>query len=138
MLFMTNVGEFQYLGIFSNFEETSDIFSNPQDSDTVQQFLRKPEDKKELASLFGRLFVTVNVFNLLVSLFLFNRIIAFLGVRNTTLIQPIIYLITFSFLRINNGYEAALFGFFAYQGIQTSIDYNNANFILNAVPSEIN
>ena len=35
MLFMTNVGEFQYLGIFSNFEETSDIFSNPQDSDTA-------------------------------------------------------------------------------------------------------
>jgi len=136
MLFLTTACEFQYLGIFSDFEKTSTVFSNAE-GNTIKEFFGKPGSPEELASLFGKLFAVVNVFNLIVNLFLFSRIIAFFGVRNTTLVQPIIYLITFAFLRINNGYEAALLGFWAYQGIQTSIDFNNQNFILNAVPSEI-
>lgn len=136
MLFLTTTCEFQYLGMFSDFEEPSSILPDVRD-DVITEFFRKPENPGELAALFGKLFAVVNVFNLVLNLFFFSRIIAFLGVKNTALIQPFIYLITFSFLRINSGYQAALFGFFAYQGIQTSIDFNNSNFMLNAVPSEI-
>ena len=35
------------------------------------------------------------MFNVVVNLFLFNRLVAWLGVRNTTLIQPIAYVIVF-------------------------------------------
>jgi ATP/ADP translocase/HEAT repeat protein len=136
MLFLTTTCEFQYLGIFSDFKKASPIFSNVE-GNVVKELFRKPGSPEELASLFGKLFAVVNLFNLIVNLFLFSRIVMFLGVRNTVLVQPIVYLITFSFLKINNGYEAALLGFLAYQGIQVSIDFNNNNFILNAVPSEI-
>jgi len=136
MLFLATVCEFQYLGIFSDFEKTSNVLSNAE-GNVIKEFFRKPTSPEELVVLFGKLFVLVNVFNLVINFFLFGRLVASIGVRTTAIVQPIVYLITFSFLRINNGYEAALCGFWAFQGIQTSIDFNNQNFMLNAVPSEI-
>lgn len=78
MLFLITACEFQYLGIFSDFEKTSNVFSNVE-GNTIKEFFRKPGSPEELASLFGKLFAVVNVFNLVVNLFLFSRIIAFLA-----------------------------------------------------------
>ncbi|TVQ17506.1 MAG: hypothetical protein EA367_17475, partial [Leptolyngbya sp. DLM2.Bin15] len=60
-----------------------------------------------------------------------------IGVRNVALIQPAVYLITFLLFSLQGGYPAALFGFFAYHGILTSIEYNNQNFLFNAIPAQV-
>jgi hypothetical protein len=114
MIFLTTVCEYQYLDIFSRQGNT-----------------------EELASLFGNLFAFANAFNLVANFFLFNRMIAFFGVSNMTLFQPLFYLFSFAFFLYDYGLGAALFGFFTYQGIQTSIDANNWNFLYNAVPSRV-
>ena len=89
----------------------------------------------EIALLFGKLYFFVNAFNLLINIFVFNRLIALIGVRNTALIQPVVYALAFSYLLLQSGFGAAVAAFFAYQGILTSIEYNNQNFLFNALPS---
>jgi hypothetical protein len=88
----------------------------------------------QIALLFGKLFFTVSCFNIILNLFFFNRLVLFLGVRAVALIQPIAYAVTFSFFILRHGFGAAIFGFFIYQGILVSIEYNNQNFLFNALP----
>ncbi len=112
-VFLSTVCEYQYLGIFS--ESTG---------------------KEELAVLFGTLFALTNVFNLFINFFVFSRAVLWVGVRNMALVQPLTYLAAFGLLGWHAGWSAAVFGFFAYQGIQSSIDNNNWNFVMNGVPGE--
>ncbi|OQY29738.1 MAG: hypothetical protein B6244_02815 [Candidatus Cloacimonetes bacterium 4572_55] len=112
--FLATVCEFQYLEVFSGYG-----------------------DMEKLASLFGQLFAAANGFNLIVNFFLFNRMVSFFGVRNMTFIQPFAYLFTFLFFLYDYGFNSAIFGFFAYQGIFISLDLNNWNFVFNGVPSNI-
>jgi len=91
-------------------------------------------DEVQVAALFGRFYIWVNLFNLLVNFLLFNRLVILIGVRNTAMIQPIIYTLAFSFFVLRYGFGAAAFGFFAYQGFLTSIEFNNQNFLFNALP----
>lgn len=110
-VFLSTICEFQYLGIFS-----------------------ASAGKEQLAVLFGTLFALTNVFNLIVNFFLFSRAVVLFGVRNLALVQPLTFLAAFAFLYGSYGWSAAVLGFFAYQGIQCSIDNNNWNFIMNGVP----
>jgi len=110
---LTNICEYQYMDIFS-----------------------KNISEKELANLFAKLFITINCFNFIISLFVFNRLALRLGVRNIALMQPVIYSIAFTYLFIKYDYYAALFGFFAYQGFMVAIDYDNTNLLFNALPAE--
>ncbi|MDA8527283.1 hypothetical protein N9K67_00640 [Opitutaceae bacterium] len=91
-------------------------------------------DEAQLASLFGRLYAAVNVFNLIVTMFLFRVLVRWVGVRNVAIIQPVIYLGAFGFLILDGGLAAALFGFVAFQGVMTSIEYNNQNLLFNVLP----
>lgn len=112
-LFLTTLAEFEYLKIFS-----------------------ENRSEKELIQLFGSLFFIANAINLLLNVFVFNRLIAALGVRNTTFILPFSYLVGFLFIWANPSFESALAVFFAYQTVMLAIDANNMNFIFNAVPEE--
>jgi len=106
--------EFEYMGIIS-----------------------KNQTEESLAALFGKLFVVVNIFNLVVNFFLFNRLVLNYGVRNLTLIQPMAYIVAFAYLSVTREFEAALFGFFVVQGIAVAIDYNNQNLLYNGIKSSI-
>ncbi len=99
--------------------------------------LSEGESEETLASLFGKLFAIVNIFNLLINFFFFNRLVLNYGVRNVLLIQPIVYLISFIYLSISLDIGAGLFGFFVVQGVLVSIDYNNQNFLYNGIQSNI-
>lgn len=106
--------EFEYMGIFS-----------------------KNQTEESLAALFGKLFAIVNIFNLLVNFFFFNRLVLNYGVRNVALIQPVGYILAFAYLSISRGIETAIFGFFIVQGLEVAIDYNNQNLLFNGVKSNI-
>ncbi len=111
-LMITTLCEFQYMQIFE-----------------------QNRTEAEVASLFGKLYTGVNGLNILINLFVFNRLVAFMGVRNVTLIQPVVYAVTFSYFLLDYGFGAAVAGFFAYQGVLTSVEYNNQNFLFNAIPA---
>ncbi|MCB1170996.1 MAG: MFS transporter [Leptospiraceae bacterium] len=113
-LVLTTFTEFQYLDIFA-----------------------KGQGEEELASLFGQLFLVVNLINIVINFFLFNRIIVRIGVKNALLVQPAVYVLAFVFFYFDAGFNAALFGFLAYHGFYISFDANNWNFLFNAVPSEV-
>ncbi|NNE92411.1 MAG: cyclic nucleotide-binding domain-containing protein [Verrucomicrobiales bacterium] len=111
---LTTLNEFQYQDIFS----------------------RKYEEAEDLTAFFGKLYIGVNLFNLVVSTLVFNRLVLRFGVRNVALILPVVYTLVFGWLYLNYGFAAGLFGFFAYQGLMYSIDYDNTNLLLNGLPTE--
>ena len=111
-LLMTNLAEFQYSTVF-----------------------QQGRTEAELASLLGKLYAAANIFNMFVCLFVFNRLVGRIGVRNVALIMPLSYFAAFGFLFVTGSFEGALAAFFAYHGILTSIEYNNQNMLFNAVPS---
>lgn len=111
-LLMTNLAEFQYSSVF-----------------------QQGRSEAELASLLGSLYAGANIFNMVVCLFLFNRLVGRIGVRNVALIMPLTYFAAFGFLFVTGSFEGALATFFAYHGILTSIEYNNQNMLFNAVPT---
>ena len=113
-LLMTNLAEFQY-----------------------SQVLPAGRSEAELAALFGRLYAASSVFNLVVCLFVFNRLVTRIGVRNVALILPVTYFAAFAYFFLAGGVGAALAAFFAYHGVLTSIEYNNQNLQFNATPSEV-
>ncbi|HVW21581.1 MAG TPA: HEAT repeat domain-containing protein [Opitutaceae bacterium] len=119
VLFFTVVAatvcEFQYLGILSN-----------------------GRSEEALSALLGHLSAGVNVFNLLIGLLVFNRLVARIGVRNVALLQSSAYALVFSWLLLDGGQAAAIAGFFAYQGLMTSIDFNNANLLFAGLPAHRN
>lgn len=113
-LLMTNLAEYQYGVVF-----------------------QQDRSEAELAALFGALYAASNLFNLVVCLFVFNRLVTRIGVRNIAFILPLTYFAVFGFFFLNGGHAAAIAAFFAYHGVLTSIEYNNQNLLFNAVPSAI-
>jgi len=113
-LLMTNLAEYQYAAV-----------------------LQQGRSEADLAALFGALYAASNIFNLVVCLFVFNRLVTRLGVRNVAFILPFTYFAVFGFFFLSSGYAAAIAAFFAYHGVLTSIEYNNQNLLFNAVPSAI-
>jgi AAA family ATP:ADP antiporter len=113
-LLMTNLAEYQYATV-----------------------LQEGRTEADLAALFGALYAASNIFNLIVCLFVFNRLVSRMGVRNVAFILPLTYFAVFGFFFLNGGTAAALAAFFAYHAVLTSIEYNNQNLLFNAVPSAI-
>ena len=112
-LITATICEYQYLGVFSEGLEEA-----------------------ELAGLLGRLTAIVNVLNLGITLFFFNRLVARIGVPNVAFIQPIAYTLVFTWLLLDRGFLSAAGGFLAYQGIMTAIDYNNVNLLFSGLPAK--
>lgn len=113
-LLMTNLAEYQY-----------------------SMVLQEGRGEAELAALFGMLYAASSMFSLVTCLFVFNRLVARLGVRNVAFIQPLTYFAVFGWFFLQGGTGAALAAFFAYHGVLTSIEYNNQNLMFNAVPSQV-
>lgn len=113
-LLMTNLAEFQYSTVLS-----------------------EGRSESELAALFGQLYAATNIFNLVICLFVFNRLVTRAGVRNVALILPLSYFAVFAYFFMAGGEWAAFAAFFAYHGVLTSIEYNNQNLLFNATPSAV-
>lgn len=111
-LLVTSVCEYQYMTVFA-----------------------ATRTEQQLAGIFGQLYAGVSILNVIFNLFLFNRLVARLGVRNTALIQPFAYVAVFLGFLIGRGETPALLGFIAYQGLLVAVDYNNVNFLINALPA---
>jgi hypothetical protein len=113
-LLMTNLAEFQYSTV-----------------------LQTGRSEAELAALFGELYAACNIFNLVVCLLVFNRLVSRWGVRNVALILPLSYFAAFGYFFLQGGVGPAIAAFFVYHGVLTSIEYNNQNLLFNAVPSAV-
>ena len=122
-MLLSSLCYFEYLAIFA------DSLPNWWDS--------RGSAEEDLASFLGMLFSIANVFNLVMNLFVFNRLVAFLGVPRTAMIMPVVYLGVFLGLAVYPGeVNVAILGFFAYEGLLWSIEFNNQNFLFNALPAQ--
>ena len=91
----------------------------------------------ELTMLLGRLYAVAGVLNLVVNLFLFNRMVLTFGVPSVALITPVAFLIGFTALLAFPGPAAAVMAFLVVQSVLESIDFNNQNFLYNAFPAAL-
>lgn len=90
-----------------------------------------------LASLFGMLAIGVNVFNLFVNLFFFNKLVGRFGVGNIALLQSALLMIAFVWLLNSFGMAAAVFSLFVCRGFLESMDANNENLMVSILPASI-
>lgn len=101
------------------------------------EIIQQGRSTQQLASVFGRLYFYVNLFNLCVNLLLFYWLARRVGVANLAMVQPIAFLFSFSLIFFHYGMAAGITAFFVNQGLLVSIDYNNQNLLFNALPREI-
>ncbi|MEX2570086.1 MAG: cyclic nucleotide-binding domain-containing protein [Gemmatimonadota bacterium] len=113
-LVLAAIAEFQYLSIFA-----------------------ENADKAELSALLGRLYAVAGGLNLVVNLFLFNRMVLTFGVPSVALVTPLAFLAGFTFLLVDPGMGSAVVTFLVVQSVFESIDLNNQNFLYNAFPADL-
>lgn len=89
----------------------------------------------ELAQSLGKLYAVASALTLAISLVVFNRIVAAIGVGNTALILPLVFLTAFAGFFLEYGLGAALVGLYVYQTLLAAIEYNNVNLLFNALPA---
>jgi hypothetical protein len=92
-------------------------------------------DEAALATLFGRMTLIANLANMLITLFLFNPLVARFGVRNIALLQPVIFGAVFLWFAGAPGMGAAVAGFLAYHALMMAIDINNGNLLVFGLPA---
>lgn len=92
-------------------------------------------DEAALAGLFGRMTLIANLANMLITLFLFNPLVARFGVRNIALLQPAIFAGIFLWFAGAPGMGAAVAGFLAYHALMMAIDINNGNLLVFGLPA---
>jgi hypothetical protein len=97
--------------------------------------LSRGQSAEDLAARLGELYATANVLTVIANLFVFNRLVTRIGVRNTALVMPLAFISVFSAFFLQPGMAAALLGFFTYQTLFTAIEYNNVNLLFNALPA---
>ncbi len=90
-----------------------------------------------LASLFASLNIGVNIFNFVVNLFVYNKLVSRFGVGNIALIMPMLFMIAFIWLLNYFALAPAIFSFFMYKGVIESVDANNENLMISVMPSSI-
>lgn len=88
----------------------------------------------ELATFLGSLYAIAAAATLAMNLVLFSRIVRRIGVNNTALIVPALFLVAFIFFYLDPGMAAALVGFYVLQTFFVSIEYNNINLLFNGLP----
>ncbi|HET7320911.1 MAG TPA: cyclic nucleotide-binding domain-containing protein [Longimicrobiaceae bacterium] len=113
-LVLAAIAEYQYLDIFS-----------------------QNASKADLSVLLGQLYAVAGAVNLVVNLFLFNRMVLTFGVPSVALVTPVAFLIGFTFLLVSPGTASAVIAFLVVQSVLESIDLNNQNFLYNAFPAEV-
>lgn len=90
----------------------------------------------ELAQLLGGLHALAGAATLLINLFLFNRLVGWIGVGATAVVVPGCYLAIFVLFFLAPGMPAAVVAFFAFQSLFVAIEYNNINLLYNALPNQ--
>jgi len=90
-----------------------------------------------LTSFLGQWVAAVGVFNLLMGLFIYSRLVRRFGISNLVLATPLLLLVAFSGWLTSDSLLFPLMGFFAVEGTLYTIDDSNFTLLLNAVPSRV-
>lgn len=94
-------------------------------------------DAAELAALLGKLYAIAAALTLIINLFLFSRVVGFLGVNNTTLIVPLAFFGSFVYFYLDAGMASALVAFYVLQSLFVAIEYTNINLLFNGLASGV-
>lgn len=95
------------------------------------------EEKALLTQFLGQCLAVVSIFNLIFGLFFYSRLVRQFGVSNLILCTPVILVLTFSGWLGMDTLLFPLLGFFVVEGLAYSVDDNNFNLLLHAVPQKM-
>lgn len=109
--------EFNYLESFGN------AFQNVSES-KLTEFLAKTR-------------ALISVFNIIIGVFLYGRFVRLVGLRNIALLPALAFLLLYSKWLSVDSLMVAIFGLVCVDGISYTIEDNNHNLMLNAVPCKL-
>jgi ATP/ADP translocase len=91
----------------------------------------------ELTAFLGQCTFFISFVNIFVNLFVYGRVVQRLGINNIILACPIFFVATFLSWTVTDVLLVAICGLVAVKGLSETIDENNFNVLVNAVPSHL-
>jgi hypothetical protein len=91
----------------------------------------------ELTAFLGPCTFFISFVNIFVNLFAYSRVVQRLGINNVILACPIFFVATFLSWSVSDLLIIAICGLVAVKGLSETIDENNFNVLVNAVPSHL-
>jgi len=91
----------------------------------------------ELTAFLGQCTFFISFVNIFVNLFVYSRVVQRLGINNVILACPIFFVATFIGWSISELMLVAICGLIAVKGFSETIDENNFNVLVNAVPTQL-
>lgn len=93
--------------------------------------------ENQIAEFLGKCRAIISFCNILVGIFLYNRIVSRAGLQNVVLITPLFYFGLYSFWVWHDSMAMAVLGLIAVDGILFTVEDNCFNLLSNAVPSKL-
>jgi len=119
------ITEYSYLSAFDNYFAAG------------SRVITGEEGQASLTLFLGQLLAGVSIFNLVVGLFLYSRLIRRYGITTLVLFTPAVLVFTFSGWLVTPSLLFPVIGFFVVEGMLYIIDDNNFTLLLNAVPTKV-
>lgn len=91
----------------------------------------------QLTAFIGQLNIWVSLGNIFFGILLYSRVVTRFGLNNIVLIVPACFVSIFTGWHFGSGLIFAIMGFILTEGVLTTIDDNNFNLLLNAVPTKL-
>jgi len=109
---------------------------------SFDQFFDSPDgslngEENRLTTFLGQCTAIIAIANMLYGFFFYSRTVNRFGVNNIVGVSSVFFLITFVGWSFSNALIVAILGIVVVEGISYTIDENNSNLLLNAVPSKI-
>jgi ATP/ADP translocase len=91
----------------------------------------------ELTAFLGQCTFFISFVNIFVNLFVYSRVVQRLGINNVILACPLFFVATFVGWTLTDLLLVAICGLVAVKGLSETIDENNFNVLVNAVPGQL-
>ncbi len=91
----------------------------------------------QITEFLGKWRAWISSCNILVSIFLYSRVVRRAGLQNAVLITPLFYLGVYSFWVWNDSMMLAVLGLVAVDGVLFTVEDNCFNLLSNAVPTKL-
>jgi hypothetical protein len=103
---------------------------------SISNFLGN-KDGKLITKYLGNTRAIISSFNIIIGIFFYNRFVRLIGLRNIILLPAFAFLLLFGKWLVADSLLVAILGIISLDGISYTIEDNNYNQLINAVPSKL-
>lgn len=125
------------LGLFNQLMNTVTEFNYMQGFGSAFASIDTPPEEGRIAEFIGKCRAFISFANILIGMFFYNRCLRRIGLTNTLLITPLVFVMVYSGWVFQGGLLFSVLGLTAIEGFLYTFDDNCSNLLSGAVPSKL-